>query len=542
MRQPELRQPVAPRPASRQPAAPVEAKSVQVGNAGQPDDLDSLAREFSEPAAEPERAASAAVIAPDRRHATAAPEARPEIKPEAKHVFSEIDLDLGAAFKTAFDKLNTDRVERQMREATRLTPVERAERNAAAHARDLEAQFASAFEEELAVSVKAIQGARQARGEAAGEPVAAAPAQRQAEPQPARRAEARQVAKMPAKIQRGPDPFAALLDRELRAADLQAQVESEEAGEPHYAPPPRRSMALRMSGYGLAALLVAGLGAASYAYLGKGSQSSEPVVVKADSDPFKVRPDNRGGTQVANQDKAAYERLSGKFSNEAKQEKLIESAEEPVKISTAVQGDAVVAADPGAAAQAVSAGDQAGEKADERLVPGSAEKSRSLGAIQPRRVKTLAIRADGSVVPDQSAGAAEAAARIAAGGKDAVKAGTDPVKVDTVKLDRSAAASESAGKDTELKVASIAAGTQAAGAWAIQVSSQKTSADAESAYRNLQRKFPQLLEGRQMEIQKAEVADKGTFFRVRVLAPSKEEAGAFCDKLKGAGGSCFVTR
>lgn len=554
-------------PMARQALMPIAAPQPEQARAPESDDLDSLAREF----AEPEVASGGGEVAPgfarDEFADTATGEASgvsaPRPAAKGKQVFSEIDLDLGAAFKTAFDKINTDRVEQQMREATRLTATDRMERAEAADARSLEAQFANAFEEELAMSVQAIRGARQTQSTApaamAG-PVGSASATRKAQAQQqapvqqkfvaqangATEAVRRSPANMAARAERGPDPYAALLERELRAADLQAAVSGEEFDEPEFAPAPRRRGGLRLASYGLAAVLIAGMGAASYAYFSKGDVSSDPQLIKADADPFKIKPDNPGGAQIANQDKAAYERLSGKFSNDAKQEKLIESAEEPVKIANAAQGDAVVGADLNSAVA-----NAAEEKAGERLAPGEAEKTRSLAAIQPRRVKTLAIRADGTVIPGDTVGAAEAAAKLAAGdvkakAEQAAKAGTDPVKVDTVRVNETKTA-DAAGKDTELKVASIEAvqtGKQAAaaGAWAIQVSSQKSAADADAAFRNLQRKFPQLLDGRQMEIQKAEVADKGTFFRVRVLAPSKEEAGSFCEKLKGAGGSCFVTR
>jgi hypothetical protein len=547
-------------PMARQALMPTVTPKPEQAKTPASDDLDSLAREFAEPEV---ASGGGAEIAPgfardDIAHAAAGAEpgvSAPRPATQGKQAFSEIDLDFGAAFKTAFDKINTDRVEQQMRESTRLTATDRMERAAAADARSLEAQFANAFEEELAMSVQAIRGARQTQSPAAmAEPVRGASAARKPQAQQhapaqhksvaqangATEAVRRSPANMAARAERGPDPYAALLERELRAADLQATVSGEEFDEPQFAPAPRRRGGLRLAGYGLAAVLIAGMGAASYAYFSKGDASSDPLLIKADADPFKIKPENPGGAQIANQDKAAYERLSGKFSNDAKQEKLIESAEEPVKIANAAQGDAVVGGDLNSAVANV-----AEEKAGERLAPGEAEKTRSLAAIQPRRVKTLAIRADGTVVPGDTAAAAEAAAKLAAGDVKA-KAATDPVKVDTVRVNEAKTA-DAAGKDNELKVASIEAvqaGKQAAaaGAWAIQVSSQKSAADADAAFRNLQRKFPQLLEGKQMEIQKAEVADKGTFFRVRVLAPSKEEAGSFCEKLKGAGGSCFVTR
>jgi hypothetical protein len=43
-------------------------------------------------------------------------------------------------------------------------------------------------------------------------------------------------------------------------------------------------------------------------------------------------------------------------------------------------------------------------------------------------------------------------------------------------------------------------------------------------------------------IVKAEIAGKGTFWRVRVPAGSRNEAVKLCESYKSAGGSCFVSK
>ena len=45
-----------------------------------------------------------------------------------------------------------------------------------------------------------------------------------------------------------------------------------------------------------------------------------------------------------------------------------------------------------------------------------------------------------------------------------------------------------------------------------------------------------------MDIKKAEIPNKGTYFRVRIPAGSREEANSLCSRYKSAGGSCLVTR
>jgi hypothetical protein len=51
-----------------------------------------------------------------------------------------------------------------------------------------------------------------------------------------------------------------------------------------------------------------------------------------------------------------------------------------------------------------------------------------------------------------------------------------------------------------------------------------------------------VLSGHTANIVKAEVAGKGTFYRVRVPAQSRNDAIALCTSYKAAGGNCFVSR
>lgn len=99
-----------------------------------------------------------------------------------------------------------------------------------------------------------------------------------------------------------------------------------------------------------------------------------------------------------------------------------------------------------------------------------------------------------------------------------------------------------AARDT---VQTAAAGTDespTAGPWGVQLSSQRSRADAESAFRGLQERFPGILRGVRPTIAAAQVDGRGTFYRVRVGATSQREAGALCERLKSAGADCFVGR
>jgi hypothetical protein len=97
----------------------------------------------------------------------------------------------------------------------------------------------------------------------------------------------------------------------------------------------------------------------------------------------------------------------------------------------------------------------------------------------------------------------------------------------------------------EEKVASVKtepAATAAASGWAMQIASQPSAQAAQTSYQHLAHRYGSVLSGHGVDIVKAEVAGKGTYYRVRVPTSSREEAVNLCTKYKAAGGSCFVSR
>jgi hypothetical protein len=81
------------------------------------------------------------------------------------------------------------------------------------------------------------------------------------------------------------------------------------------------------------------------------------------------------------------------------------------------------------------------------------------------------------------------------------------------------------------------------GGYAVQVSSQRSEAEAEAAFRALQAKYPQELGGRHPMVRRADLGAKGVYYRA-LVGPfaSGEQATELCSKLKAAGGSCIIQR
>jgi hypothetical protein len=79
--------------------------------------------------------------------------------------------------------------------------------------------------------------------------------------------------------------------------------------------------------------------------------------------------------------------------------------------------------------------------------------------------------------------------------------------------------------------------------YSVQVTSQRSEGEAQTAFRALQAKYPNQLSGRAPIIRRADLGDKGTFYRA-LVGPfaSAEEAAGLCSGLKAAGGNCIVQR
>jgi hypothetical protein len=83
----------------------------------------------------------------------------------------------------------------------------------------------------------------------------------------------------------------------------------------------------------------------------------------------------------------------------------------------------------------------------------------------------------------------------------------------------------------------------ASGSYTVQLSSQRNEAEAQSTFRALQAKFPDLLGSRSPLIRRADLGDKGVYYRT-LVGPfaTSEEASRFCSSYKAAGGQCIVPK
>jgi len=79
--------------------------------------------------------------------------------------------------------------------------------------------------------------------------------------------------------------------------------------------------------------------------------------------------------------------------------------------------------------------------------------------------------------------------------------------------------------------------------WAVQISSQKREDAAWSMWKKMQTKHASLLRPHEANVIKADLGDRGIFFRLRVTGlDDRNAASKLCKSLKKRGTSCFVAR
>jgi len=72
----------------------------------------------------------------------------------------------------------------------------------------------------------------------------------------------------------------------------------------------------------------------------------------------------------------------------------------------------------------------------------------------------------------------------------------------------------------------------------VQLASQRSEADARATANTIVSRFGPLFNGANIEIQRADLGERGIYYRVRVPAASLSDATAMCNNLKAQGGDC----
>jgi hypothetical protein len=87
--------------------------------------------------------------------------------------------------------------------------------------------------------------------------------------------------------------------------------------------------------------------------------------------------------------------------------------------------------------------------------------------------------------------------------------------------------------------ASAIGGPYVPGAY-VQVSSQRSEAEAQAALNALQKRYPDIFRSHQTAVRSANVGNKGTYYRAQIGPVSTSQAKQICGDLKAVGAECFV--
>jgi len=339
-----------------------------------------------------------------------------------------------------------------------------------------------------------------------------------------------------------------------------AQLAGEEEDFYDDVPPAKRRMGIMAIAAIFALAVIGTAGAFGYrALFGTSGPSQPPPVIKADTAPSKIVP--------VTVSKAPNKLITDRVADRAQDEKLVSREEQPVApppppLLQQAQGSAPQAAPPAALGSGVI-------------------------SSEPKKIRTIAIHPDQSGLGDNqpvvaTAPAPPPPARMAPAptaptAPPAQAANNPPVAANpespprqtesravppaprttasgNAPLSLSPDASAAPAARAPMRTAAVAApapiaraakpvAAAASGSYAVQVSSQRSEADAQAAFRSLQAKFPNQLGGKQALIHKVELGDKGIYYRAMVGPfANANEASELCSGLKAAGGQCIVQR
>jgi len=288
-------------------------------------------------------------------------------------------------------------------------------------------------------------------------------------------------------------------------------------------------------------LAVFGTGAAfAYrTYVGS-PRVGDPPIIRADTSPTKVVPTPSDTTA----------KLPDRLTSGDTAERIVPREEAPIDVNDKVGARVVFpplnrnGSTPSVASVATAA------------LPLANSGNGTLANNEPRKVRTLTVRSD---QPDGAAlpvGATPPSAKPAPAARVAAAA---PAPVNPRNMPLSANASAAApmslvpqgqpAPEPRTRVAdtnplqAVPAAAPSGGGYLVQVSSQRNEADAQASFRALQGKFPAVLGSHSPVIKRADLGEKGVYYRAMV-GPfgTSDEASQFCGSLKSAGGQCVIQR
>jgi hypothetical protein len=357
-------------------------------------------------------------------------------------------------------------------------------------------------------------------------------------------------------------------------------------------PKPRRTLWLASAGL----VVVMGAIGLGFVYKGGAKLGGEAPTILAAAGPTKVQPPNPTNSDTTNAsstilDKGQADRVTAS--------KIVTREEQPVDLAAQrpIPRDVTAAASPIPAVPAVQKSEistpvpPASQAAAPAVVPPAivTPQPSNNGFPEPRRVKTVSVRPDGTVIPNDPPAAAPLAIQpkppAAAASTPAVKPVAPAPKPVTPAASApkpvvTAANSATANKDNASKTTARATTnananndlaalleedvedspraaaparpatsapkpiTPAAGGdsgYAAQLASTSSEEEAKDMIGKLQKRFPSQLSGYKPTVVKATVNDRQVY-RIRIVGLTKAQADNVCGSVKSGGGACIPAK
>jgi hypothetical protein len=348
-------------------------------------------------------------------------------------------------------------------------------------------------------------------------------------------------APMPAQYDAHQDQYQDQYDEHADAGYEPEQYGAEEQDFYDDVPPSRRRMGIMVVAGVFALAVIGTAGAFGYrAVFGSSGSSAPPPVIKADTAPSKIVP-------VASNDAGSNKLITDRVNAPGQGEKVVSREEQPVDVKDKPAGVIFPSAQP----------------ADQASAAPPMPTGNGIIATDPKRVHTIAIRPDQTAVADASpngvfpdAPPPQAAPPMPQPPRETAPARPAPQRPQPqaaapasenapLSLNPDAPARRAATRTANAAPTQLSpqATTGSTGGYAVQVTSQRSEAEAQAAYRALQGKYGSALSGKPMFVHKVDLGSKGVYYRAMVGPYTNQaDAGHVCSSLKSAGAQCFVQR
>lgn len=267
---------------------------------------------------------------------------------------------------------------------------------------------------------------------------------------------------------------------------------------------------------------------------------ADAPLIKGSDQPLKVSPDKSAAAAVPGRDLLVYERMHGSPDGKPPVERLLPEAEQP--LAPPQPRSAVPPAEP----PVVSAFEPL---APLEPAPQAVHKEPVVAATPPAIAPASPAPAPVASAPAKAAPpAAVRAEKPVVQRPAAEKPAAAPAKVASVEAPTAAAkpaaakpAPAAAAKPTPAEKATPAAASS--GKFQVQLLAGRDADEVKDAWAKLKAKNPDLLGSLSPNLARADLGDKGTFYRLRAgpLA-SETKARSLCSQLSGRGTSCIIIR